>query len=91
MRRPEAAQQCLQADHDEVSMKASTVSRKATLRHRSRLDFGPYIPAPGHVSFGTEASYRSTRAFPVGRNTSKRGRHYEEERRTARAALETDA
>ena len=74
--------------HDEVSMKASSVSRNATLR-KLEARLGPYSPAPGqglakpkpvtiHVGFPRWQDYVEARAT------------YEETKRAARAKLEKE-
>ena len=73
---------------DEVSMKASTVSRNATLR-KLEARLGPYSPPPGHrVSKPKPVTIHD--GFPRWQDYVEARANYEEDKRAARAESEKE-
>ena len=73
---------------DEVSMKASTVSRNATLR-KLEARLGPYSPPPGHrVSKPKPVTIHD--GFPRWQDYVEARANYEEDKRAARAESERE-
>ena len=71
--------------NDEISMKASKVSRKATLR-QLEARFGPYLSPPGHEFARPEPRIRFTRTFRAGRVSFTR--HRMTRKRSERRAID---
>ena len=84
----EAVQPYSRGRNDEVSMKASAVHRKATLR-QLEARFGPYVPAPGR-EFPDPKPVTIHGDFPRWQEYVEARAQNEKDKRTARAALEKE-